>query len=169
VSGLPGSGTTTVARGAASALGLEHVDAGTLFRDMAADHGLTLAEFGRHARDHPEVDVELDARMAKRGRQGRCLLEGRLSGWVATVEGLDALRVWIDCSEEVRAHRVAEREAITVAQAREENRARQAVEQERYRSAYGIDLADLSHYDLVLDSERQPPGDLVDAIVAAAT
>jgi cytidylate kinase len=167
VSGLPGAGTSTVARDAASALGLEHVDAGMVFRSLAADQGMSLADFGTYARDHLEFDVELDARMAERARQGACLLEGRLTGWVVTLDHLDAVRVWIACPEAVRAARVARREGVTATEALEQNRARQAVDAERYQRAYGIDLDDLAPYDLVLDSEREPPPALVEAIVAA--
>ena len=44
ISGLPGSGKTTVARLVARELGLEHVYAGDIFRRQAEEHGLTLAE-----------------------------------------------------------------------------------------------------------------------------
>ena len=154
------------ARVAASA-GLEHVDAGRIFRHLAVDHGLDLAAFGRYAAEHPEVDVELDARMAERGRAGGVVLEGRLAGWVATREGLPAVRVWVACQDEVRAARVAEREGLEVAGAAAQNAAREVTERGRYLRIYGIDLADTSIYDLVLDSTSTGPEALAAAVLAA--
>jgi cytidylate kinase len=143
------------------------VDAGTLFRALASEQGMDVAAFGRHAAAHPEVDVELDARMAARGRRGGVVLEGRLAGWVATREPLDALRVWVACAPATRAARVAAREGTDPAAARAANDARESSERDRYRSTYGIDLADTSIYDLVLDSTTADPPTLVAAVLDA--
>ncbi|HZM41020.1 MAG TPA: AAA family ATPase, partial [Acidimicrobiales bacterium] len=70
VSGPPGSGTTTAAEHVAARLELALVPGGAVFRSMAAERGLSLGEFGRYATDHPEVDVELDGRLADRARRG---------------------------------------------------------------------------------------------------
>ena len=122
---------------------------------------MDVAAFGRHAADHPEVDVQLDTRMAAHGRRGGVVLEGRLAGWVATREGLDALRVWVRCDDGVRAARVAQREGTDPATAAAANAAREAAERDRYLRTYGIDLADTSIYDLVLDSTAADPPSLV--------
>jgi CMP/dCMP kinase len=128
---------------------------------------MDVAAFGRHAAAHPEVDVELDTRMAARGRRGGVVLEGRLAGWVATREGLPALRVWVTCDDAARAARVAQREGTDPGAARAANDAREASERDRYRSTYGIDLADTSIYDLVLDSTETDPPTLVAAVLDA--
>ena len=49
ISGVPGSGKTTVARLVARALDLEHVYAGDIFRRQAEAAGLTLPEYLRRA------------------------------------------------------------------------------------------------------------------------
>jgi CMP/dCMP kinase len=146
---------------------LEHVDAGTLFRALAAEQGMDVAAFGRHAAAHPDVDVQLDARMAARGRRGGVVLEGRLAGWVATREGLPALRVWVACDDATRAARVAQREGTDPATALAANATREASERDRYKRTYGIDLADTSIYDLVLDSTATDPPALVAAVLSA--
>jgi CMP/dCMP kinase len=128
---------------------------------------MDVAAFGRHAATHPEVDVELDTRMAARGRRGGVVLEGRLAGWVATREAFPALRVWVSCDDAVRAARVAGREGTAVGAAAAANAAREALERDRYLQTYGIDLADTSIYDLVLDSTRTDPDTLVAAVRSA--
>src|SRR5687767_15002818 len=129
---------------------------------------MTLAEFGVHAQAHPDIDRELDARLEARAREGSCVIESRLAGWLATNAGLLAVRVWVDCEDQVRAARVAERDGTTVDQARKDNAERAAVEHGRYVQAYGIDLDDKSPYDLLLDSTSASAADLADQVIAAA-
>jgi CMP/dCMP kinase len=166
VSGPPGSGTTTTAEHVAARLEVDLVPGGEVFRAMAVERGLTLPEFGIYAADHPAVDVELDARLAARAREGRVLIESRLAGWIAHNEKLAAVSVYVDCAPEERARRVARRERIPVAQALAENEERQLIERRRYLALYGIDIEDLSIYDLVLDSCELPADELADRIVA---
>jgi cytidylate kinase len=168
ISGLPGSGTTTVSRLVADALGLERVPGGEVFRQMAAESGMTLAEFGVHAQVHHEIDIELDDRLTEHARRGGCVIESRLAGWLVTRAHLDAVRVWIDCADEERARRVAARDGTTAAQALADNAERAQVEHARYLAVYDIDLTDRSIYDLVLESTEAPPELLADRVVAAA-
>ena len=168
ISGLPGSGTSTVARLVAAELGLSHLDGGTIFRHLATDAGMTLAEFGAWAERHAAVDIELDRRLAARAKQGDVVLESRLAGWIAHNEGLDGLRVWLTCDEQVRAGRVGRRDRLTPEEALEVNRVREASEHARYQSAYGIDIDDLSPYDLVLDSAAHGPDELAATIIDRA-
>ena len=168
VSGLPGSGTTTAARLVSTALHAEWVNGGAVWRAMASELGMDVAEFSRHAETHPQVDLELDRRLAERARQGGCVLESRLAGWLVTRAGVPAVRVWIACDEAVRARRVAQREAVAQEAALAQNRAREASERRRYRQLYEIDLDDLSIYDLVLDSGEGGPEELAAAVLDAA-
>lgn len=168
ISGLPGSGTTTVSRLVADALGLDRVPGGEVFRQLAAEAGMSLAGFGAHAVDHPEIDVELDRRLEARAARGGCVIESRLAGWLVTRAALPAVRTWIDCDEVVRAGRVAARDGTTPETALSDNRERAELEHARYRAVYGIDLTDRSTYDLVLDSTTAAPDELCEAIVEAA-
>jgi cytidylate kinase len=167
ISGLPGSGTSTVAHLVARTLGLAHVDGGTVFRGMAEERGLDLASFSALAEADPEIDVELDARLAAIARAGDVVLESRLAAWIAENDALASTRVWIDGDERVRAARVARREGIEAGQALDANRAREASERQRYRARYGIDLDDRSVYALVIDASDESPDDVADTIVAA--
>ncbi|HEX8804446.1 MAG TPA: cytidylate kinase family protein [Acidimicrobiales bacterium] len=168
VSGPPGSGTTTASRRIARDLAVELLPGGEVFRAMASERSLTLAAFGAYAAGDPAIDVELDSRLADRARKGDVVIESRLAGWIVRNEGLPAVATWVDCDARIRASRVAAREGITVERALADNAARQAVERERYLKHYGIDVDDLSIYDLVLDSGALSPGEIADAVVSAA-
>lgn len=168
LAGLPGSGTSTVGREVASRLGLAHLDGGTVFRSLAAERGMSLADFARVAEDDDRIDRALDDRLTDRARDGDVLLESRLSAWLVTRAGLPALRVLLECDEHERARRVAGRDGHEADAALAVNRAREASERARYQAYYGIDVTDTSVYDLVLDSTATPPADLVAAVVEAA-
>lgn len=165
ISGEPGSGKTTVATMLADRLGVPHVYAGDLYRREAKRRGLSLEEFNRLCESDHSVDRQLDQDMSARARAGRCILEGRLAGHLAAQDGLDALKVWVTASDEVRARRVAQREHGDWRQVEKENRERHASDARRYREIYGFDLADTEVYDLVLHSDDLTPEQLVDELV----
>ena len=168
ISGTPGSGKTTVARLLSRRLGLPHIYAGDLYRHEAAARGVSLEDFNRLSeRDH-SIDRQLDAQMAEHARRGNVILEGRLAAFVTREQGVDALKVFLAASDEVRAQRVAQREGKDWRHVLEQNRTRQRSDAQRYRDIYGFDLNDVSIYDLVLHSDAQTPDALADQIEAAA-
>ena len=168
LSGLPGSGTSTVARKVAAELGVEHLDGGTVFRTVAAEQGMSLAAYAALAEHDENIDRALDDRLTERAQRGDVLLESRLSGWLATRAELPALRVWIACDEVERARRVGGRDGHDADEALAHNQQRERSERARYLGYYDIDLTDLSIYDLVLDSTDVGPEELVAAVVTAA-
>ena len=168
ISGVPGSGKTTVAKQLAARLGLPHVYAGDLYRQEAKRRGLSLDAFNALCEQDHSVDRALDASMAERAKQGDVVLEGRLAGYLANDNGLDALKVWLDASDETRARRVAQREGSDWQAVLEENRLRHGSDSSRYKAIYGYDLADHGVYDLVLATDARTPEELVETLIAAA-
>jgi len=168
ISGLPGSGKTTVARLLAQRLGLPHIYAGDLYRRAAVERGVSLEEFNALSEQDHSIDRALDARMAEYARQGNAVLEGRLAGFIALQESAEALKVFLTASDDVCAQRVAQREDRNWRAVLELNRARQRSDALRYRIIYGFDLHDTSIYDLILNSDTQSPEALAEQILARA-
>jgi cytidylate kinase len=165
IGGLAGTGTSTLARSLHERTGLPYLSGGQIFRDAAAARGLSLADFGRLCETDPAVDRELDDRQVELLRAGGLVLESRLAGWLAYRHQLPALKVWVVCDDGERIRRIADREGGDVEAQRRRTRDREASERRRYRAWYGIDLAALDHYDLVLDSTTRVPDDLAGEIV----
>mmetsp|Transcript_58377 Transcript_58377/g.94431 ORF Transcript_58377/g.94431 Transcript_58377/m.94431 type:complete len:240 (-) Transcript_58377:188-907(-) len=166
VSGLPGSGTTTLCKLLQMQLaghGWAYVNAGAVFREMAKDLGLTLQELGQRAELDPQIDRDLDLRMLELTASSKdpVILEGRMTGWVAHRAQLPSLKLWVGAPAAVRAGRVASREGISREKALEDMLSREACEARRYLSHHGVDLGDVSVYDEVLDSAREAPEVLV--------
>lgn len=168
ISGLPGSGKTTVARLVAGDLGLEHVYAGNIFRQQAEAQGLSLEEYVRRAENDPTIDRELDHQMELRAARGQAVLEGRLAAFMADRAGAEALKVFLDASEAVRAERISGREGGGAAERLREIQMRETSDHRRYLHLYGVDYHDRSRYDLVMETDRRAPDDLARAIVDKA-
>lgn len=168
IGGTPGSGKTTVARLLAKQLGLPHIYAGDLYRRAAEARGLSLEAFNRLAEQDHSIDRELDAKMAEYALQGGVILEGRLAAFQALQQNVDALKVYLTASDDVRAHRVSQREGGDKLEQLRVNDERHRSDSRRYRGIYGFDLEDISIYDLKLYSDDKSPEALADAIAAEA-
>ena len=154
VSGLHGTGKSTHARRLAEALGLRYVSAGVLFRGMAEARGVALEEMSRLAEEDPEIDRLVDGRTREEAARGGAVIDAALSGWL--VEDAD-IRVFLTAPLEARVMRIAARDGLAVEEAREATRLREEIERERFRGLYGIDVSDLSIYDVILNTELFDP------------
>ncbi|MFC7202346.1 (d)CMP kinase [Haloferax namakaokahaiae] len=166
VSGPPGSGKSTTAAALAEAFDLEHISGGDIFRELAAERDMTAVEFNKLAEEDDQIDRDLDRRLRTIAvERDDVLLESRLAGWLAGDEA--DLRFWLDAPVSVRAERIADREDKSVELAREETTTREESEGLRYQEYYGIDITDLSIYDIALNTARWGEAD-VPAIITAA-
>ena len=164
IGGPPGSGKSTAGRIVAGALHLEFFSAGEFFRTEARRHAMDLEAFGRYAATHAEVDRALDRRMQELARPGR-LLDGRIQGALCRRAGTPVYDIVVTAREDVRVHRVADRDHQPVDEARSRVREREASERDRYLRYYGIDLAS-ERADLTVDSSDQPPTAVAEAVLA---
>lgn len=148
ISGLIGSGKTTVANSMARSLKMRRVSAGEIFREMARERGMTVVEFAKLAEDNKEIDREIDKRQVEEAKDGDVIIDGRLSGYLTDAD----FKVWLSAPIEVRAKRVAGREGVSYDEALKDIKKRETSDIERYKALYSIDLTNLSIYDVVLNT-----------------
>lgn len=165
VSGPPGSGASTLSRRVAENLGVQRVDGGDLFRELAEEHDMSLTQLQAKADEDPAIDRRLDERLQRTAEVWGAsskgfVLESRLAGWLAGNRA--DLRVWVDAPEEVRVGRTRDRREMTA-----EMRVREVTEAGRFDAQYGVDLGDTSFYDLSLNTARWSVQGCVEIVLTA--
>jgi cytidylate kinase len=164
ISGSPGSGKTTVAKGISESLGYTHVSAGDAFRQLARECCMDLGRFSALAESDPEIDRTIDRTQAAIANSYKnVVVEGRLSGWIVNGD----LTIWLKAPLEVRAQRIAKREGKSYEQALNETRLREISEAKRYLKIYNIDVFNLDIYDLILDTQHWNQLAVIDIVLVA--
>lgn len=149
VAGNHGSGRSTNAKLLAEALGLKYISTGMLFRERADELGVSLEEMNKIAAEDPDFDNWLDNRTKEESRKRGVVIDANLSAWMA--ENPD-LKIYVTCPFETRVQRMADRENREYSEVEQETRARENSEIIRYQEYYGVDIRDLSVYDVILNT-----------------
>lgn len=150
ISGLHGTGKSTCANYLAKYFKLNYLSAGQVFREMANKKSMSIAEFSELASIDTRIDFEIDNMIRKESEKGNAVLEGQLSAWI--VRGEVDMKILLTAPDKVRIKRIAKRDAISVKKAYDITYEREESEKERYLKYYGIDLNDISIYDLIFDT-----------------
>lgn len=151
ISGPGGSGKTTAARGLVKKFKLRYVCAGTVFRQLAEERGMTLDKFSKYAERHPNIDRMIDRRTADAAREDNVLIDAHLAGWMAKKADV---KILLTAPLEVRVKRIAKREKRDYKRILKETTVREESEAKRFKKLYDIDVNDHSHFDLVLNTGR---------------
>jgi cytidylate kinase len=150
VSGSASTGKSTAAKAIAEKFGLEYISAGKVSRGIAAERGMTLENFS--AVREAEVDYEIEKRTLMYAIRGGCVIDARLSGWVAG-KWAD-VKIFFECSLPVKAKRIAKRDGITAEEAKKNIEGRDREDNKKYMSLYGVDQFDKSIYDIIIDNDN---------------
>ncbi|MCX6771291.1 MAG: cytidylate kinase family protein [Candidatus Micrarchaeota archaeon] len=163
ISGLSGSGKNAVGAEVAKLLGLRVVD--PTFKTIAAKQKMTLMEFHRKAEHEHSIDRHFDAHLVAEAKRGNCVVTTWLGPWM--VKDAD-IRVWLYAPREVRARRVAGRDAMSQEQALAHINDRDESNHHRYNEVYKINIYDHSGFELVINTEKFVPAQTAQIIAAAA-
>jgi CMP/dCMP kinase len=154
VGGPHGTGKSTYASALAGALNLRYVSAGGIFRELAKKNTMSLEAFSARAADDPAIDRLIDDRTKDEARMGSVVIDAQLAAWVA--KELADLKMLLTAPDQVRFERIAERDRVSFQAAQKETEFRELVQKRRYMQYYGIDVTDLSIYDLKIDTSLHP-------------
>ena len=163
IGGLAGTGTTTLAEVLSEKLDIPYISAGFIFREMAAEHGMTVLEFSEFAEGNDDIDKEIDKRQAEKAKLAENLIvEGRLSAFF--VDNAD-LKLWLMTPFEVRSKRIAQREDKPVDLAKVEIITREKSEALRYKVIHNIDISNMDIYDLIVNTDSFDPESISEIII----
>ena len=163
IGGLAGTGTTTLAEVLSEKLDIPYISAGFIFREMAAERGMTVLEFSEFAEGNDDIDKEIDKRQAEKAKLAENLIvEGRLSAFF--VDNAD-LKLWLMTPFEVRSKRIAKREDKPVDVAKVEIITREKSEALRYKVIHNIDISNMDIYDLIVNTDSFDPESISEIII----
>lgn len=150
IGGPHGTGKSTYAKMIAKQFKLRYVSAGQFFRDLAKQRGVSLEELSRQAAKSQEIDRLIDERSAAEAAKGNVVVEGQLAGWMTKDRA--QVRVYLKAPDEVRIARIAHRDRLDYEVARRQTLEREQIQRDRYKRYYGIDIDNLSLYNVVIDT-----------------
>lgn len=163
ISGLPGSGKSTVAGLLAKKLRLPRYSIGNIRREMAKERGLTLEAFNALGEKKAFTDRHVDAWQRRQAKKlGKGVFEGRTSFYFIP----ESIKIFLTVSlrtgarrimNDRSAHRRFEADWTHLSSVEQSLRRRIASDTKRYRQYYQINIFKPSHYDLVIDTTNQTP------------
>lgn len=160
ISGKSGCGNTTVSTMLAEKLNLTLVN--YTFRNLAQDTGKDFREICQAAKSDPSYDRYIDNHQVELAEKGNCVLGSRLAIWM--VKKAD-LKVFLTASTETRVGRIHNREGGDINDVREATIRRDASDSARYMELYSIDNSKYDFADLVVDTEKYRPEQIVELII----
>jgi CMP/dCMP kinase len=162
ISGMAGTGKSTLSKKLAEKYGLKYYSGGDALKALAKAEGYNpslegwwespegLKFLNERIRD-PKFDKAVDDKLLEYARQGNVLLDSWTMPWL--LKG--GFKIWLSASIEKRAARVAVRDKISVKEAFKVLEEKEGRTKAIYKSLYGFVLdEDFAPFDLVLDTDN---------------
>ncbi|MCJ7763362.1 cytidylate kinase family protein [Candidatus Bathyarchaeota archaeon] len=162
ISGMAGTGKSTLAKKLAQKYSLKYYSGGDALKALATEEGCNssnngwwerlegLAFLRKRERD-PQFDKAVDDKLLEYAQQGNVLLDSWTMPWLLK----KGFKIWLLASIEKRAERVAQRDKITVEDALRILKEKEARTKAIYQKLYGFTLGeDFAPFTLVLDTDN---------------
>jgi cytidylate kinase len=162
ISGMAGTGKSTLAKKLAQKYGLKYYSGGDALKALAAEKGCDVASNGwwessegltflRQRERDLQFDKAVDDKLLEYAQQGNVLLDSWTMPWLVKT----GFKIWLLASIEKRAARVAERDKITLQDALQILKEKEARTKAIYQQLYGFNLGeDYAPFNLVLDTDN---------------
>jgi len=168
ISGVPGSGKSTIAKKLVEKLGLRHFSVGEFQRGLAKDMNLTITELAKVAETDPEIDNKTDRWAEAIGEaDDNFIMDSRIAFNFIP----DSIKIFLDVTEDEAAKRVfhetrkEEKENTSQGKTYEALKARKDAEMKRYKKYYNIDYTNPDNYDLVVDTTSKTIAQVMQIII----
>ena len=164
-----GSGKSTVGQILQKRFCADVISIGKIQREMAEKLGMDTTEFNQYQESHPELDKELDDRLAAyEKKEGSYIFDSRMAWYFVP----SAFSVYLKCDPTEAAKRVAaaarkDESYNSEQEAADKLTLRREREKKRYYDFYGVDITDMDNYDLVVDTTDKTSEEVAEAIAQA--
>lgn len=168
LTGNPGSGKKKVAEILIEKTGWEKINTGLMNREMALKLQVDFNLFNKYKQTHPEIDQEIDKEIKNIGETRENIIVDSRIGWYLIPK---SLKVFLGTPIKVSAERIFNDHTRTSEKFASLEEAEKAIEKRRndeielFMKLYSIDLADMSNFDLVIDTHDKTPGEVADLII----
>lgn len=153
ISGKIAAGTSTLSKNLVRLLGWKYVNFGALQREYDRQHGINENQQGATARpdDHERQMEEMGKKILK--DEKNIIYEAWLAGFLASGQK-DVLKVLLICShDDIRVDRVANRDGLTIEEAKNWIKQREEENETKWKKLYGDhDFWNPKYYDLIIDT-----------------
>jgi predicted cytidylate kinase len=155
ISGFSATGKTAVGEELAKRLGIMHITKKTMdsFKKFmeenkdAKDDNTRLAE----TTSTKEAADDFDSEVVRLAKENNCVVSTWLGPWFVK----DAtLKIWLNTRFDERVRRRAVDKGISIEEAREEVKKKDALTKRNIKKLYGIDIMDHSGFDIEINTER---------------
>jgi cytidylate kinase len=172
ISGMTGSGKSTVAKKLAAKYGLDYFSGGNALKTLAHEEGYDpdmkgwweTAEglrFLQQRMGDPAFDRRVDEKLLELAEQGNVVLDSWTMPWLLK----EGFKIWLEASPQVRAKRVVNRDDISIEEAIKALKEKDERTRQIYTGLYGFDLGhDLSPFNLVLATDELDSNEVFHAV-----
>ncbi|MGC9105717.1 MAG: (d)CMP kinase [Thermoprotei archaeon] len=161
VSGPPGSGKTTIAKRISSAYKIEFVSSGSIFRDLAEEMGLDVISLNKLAEADFSIDSLIDSKIIEVSKtKQEAVIESHIAAWILRNSRKDLISIYLTAPLEERAKRISLRDNKTVERSTKEIIEREFIHRKRFYEYYGVDITDLSVFDLTINTLGLSPDEI---------
>jgi cytidylate kinase len=162
ISGMAGTGKSTLSRKLAEKYHLKCYSGGDALKELAKAKGYDVSHQGwwesleglrflKEREIDPKFDEAVDDKLLEYGEQGNVLLDSWTMPWLFK----ESFKIWLMASIEKRAARVAARDKISINEALKVLKEKEDRTKAIYKKLYGFILGeDLTPFDLVLDTDN---------------
>ncbi len=170
ITGMLGSGKSTICRIIAEEKGYEVYSTGKIQRQVASQKGVTTLELNKMMTEHPELDSIIDnetVRIARENEDKTIIFDSRMAWFFVP----DAYNIFLTVDPYISAQRVmrADRGDVEgysdVEEAKTKLMERASTEHERFIRIYNADYWNYNNYDLILDATWHDPDTLAAIIM----
>ena len=162
ISGMAGTGKSTLAKKLAQKYGLKYYSGGDALRVLAAEEGYNSSSNGwwespdglrflDERKKDSSFDKVVDEKLLEYAAEGNVLLDSWTMPWLVK----EGFKIWLSASVDKQAERIAKRDKMTIEEAHKALEQKESRTKAIYKKLYGFALGeDFAPFNFILDSDN---------------